>query len=284
MYCHKCGKAIPDNSVFCSNCGHIVKEETYEHVKAVPNKSTHHTENESSHTTPETVNTNRNTNGQSEKNLFSIFDIKTKKLNPIPEEVEQFRYIFEVYAQENISLKRLLNLLVSENKNPLDGSHWTTAKLSTILRNPIYVKADADIYDYYESNGVQMISGVEQFTGEFGAQLYGQNKHKADAPDCSDMKLVLLSHAGIVDSTIWLRCQRKLEKNRQIGKSCSNQTSWLAGKVICEKCGHGMTIIKGKPDKNGNFRRYFNCTGRSHKKMLRSEMYNLCRRFRADGL
>lgn len=55
MYCHKCGKAIPDNSVFCSNCGHIVKEETYEHVKAVPNKS--------SHTTPETVNTNSNTNG-----------------------------------------------------------------------------------------------------------------------------------------------------------------------------------------------------------------------------
>lgn len=196
----------------------------------------------------------------------TIHNIKTKKLNPIPEEVEQLRYIFEVYAQENISLKRLLNLLVSENKNPLDGSHWTTAKLSTILRNPIYVKADADIYDYYESNGVQMISGVKQFTGEFGAQLYGQNKHKADAPDRSDMKLVLLSHAGIVDSTIWLRCQRKLEKNRQIGKSCSNQTSWLAGKVICEKCGHGMTIIKGKPDKNGNFRRYFNCTGRSHKK------------------
>ena len=96
--------------------------------------------------------------------------------------MEQLRYIFEVYAQENISLKRLLNLLVSENKNPLDGSHWTTAKLSTILRNPIYVKAEADIYDYYESNGVQMISGVEQFTGEFGAQLYGQNKHKADAP------------------------------------------------------------------------------------------------------
>ena len=63
MYCHKCGKAIPDNSVFCSNCGHIVKEETYEHVKSVPNKSTHHTENESSHTTPETVNTNSNTNG-----------------------------------------------------------------------------------------------------------------------------------------------------------------------------------------------------------------------------
>ena len=52
-----------------------------------------------------------------------------------------------------------------------------------------------------------------------------------------------------------------------IGKSSSNPTSWLAGKVICEKCGHGMTIIKGKPDKNGVFRRYFNCTGKSHKKI-----------------
>ena len=195
-----------------------------------------------------------------------IHNVKTKKLNPIPAEVEQVRYIFEVYAQESVSLRRLLDILVAEGKQPLNGSSWTTAKLSTLLKNPIYVKADSDVYDYYDRHGVQMVTDVSLFTGEYGAQLYGHTKHDPNAPDWSDMKLVLLTHSGIVDSDIWLKCQRKLEKNRQIGNSVSNPTSWLAGKVVCEKCGHTMTTIKGKANKSGEIRRYFNCTGRSHKK------------------
>ena len=196
----------------------------------------------------------------------TIHNIKTKKLSPIPAEVEQIRYIFEVYAQESVSLRRLLDILVAEGKQPLNGSSWTTAKLSTLLKNPIYVKADSDVYDYFDRHGAQMITDVSLFTGEYGAQLYGHTKHDPDAPDWSDVKLVLLTHSGIVDSDIWLKCQRKLEKNRQVGNSVSNPTSWLAGKVVCEKCGHTMTTIKGKINKNGEIRRYFNCTGRSHKK------------------
>ena len=195
-----------------------------------------------------------------------IHNVKTKKLNPILAEVEQVRYIFEVYAQESVSLRRLLDILVAEGKQPLNGSSWTTAKLSTLLKNPIYVKADSDVYDYYDRHGVQMVTDVSLFTGEYGAQLYGHTKHDPSSPDWSDMKLVLLTHPGIVDSDIWLKCQRKLEKNRQIGNSVSNPTSWLAGKVVCEKCGHTMTTIKGKVNKSGEIRRYFNCTGRSHKK------------------
>ncbi len=195
-----------------------------------------------------------------------IHNVKTKKLSPIPAEVEQVRYIFEVYAQESVSLRRLLDILVAEGKQPLNGSSWTTAKLSTLLKNPIYVKADSDVYDYYDRHGVQMVTDVSLFTEEYGAQLYGHTKHDPSSPDWSDMKLVLLTHPGIVDSDIWLRCQRKLEKNRQIGNSVSNPTSWLAGKMVCEKCGHTMTTIKGKINKSGEIRRYFNCTGRSHKK------------------
>lgn len=196
-----------------------------------------------------------------------IHNIKTKKLNPIPSEAEQVKYIFEVYAQENVSLRRLLDMLVAEDKKPLDGSNWSTSKLSSILRNPIYVKADSDVYDYYERHGVQMITDVSMFTGEYGAQLYGRSKHNPDSADWSDMKLVLLSHFGVVDSLIWLKCQRKLEKNKQIGNSASNRTSWLSGKVVCEKCGHTMTTIKGKINKEGEIRRYFNCTGKSHQRI-----------------
>ncbi|MBQ8370895.1 MAG: recombinase family protein [Clostridia bacterium] len=196
-----------------------------------------------------------------------IHNIKTKKLEPIPEEMDQVRYIFEVYAQEAVSLRRLQNLLVAEKRFPLDGSHWTTSKLSTLLKNPIYVKADSEIYGYFDRRGVQIISDISMFTGEYGAQLYGQTKHKKELSDWSDMKLVLLSHQGVIDSDLWLKCQRKLANNRQITNSYSSATSWLAGKVICQKCGHTMTTVKGKINKKGEIRRYFNCTGKSHKKI-----------------
>ena len=195
-----------------------------------------------------------------------LHNIKTKKLNPIPSQAEQVRYLYEVYAQEDLSLRRLLDLLVAEGKQPLNGSHWTTAKLSTLLRNPIYVRADADVYDYFNRRGTRIISDLSLFTGDCGAQLYGRTKHDSTASDWSDMKLVVLSHSGIVDSRIWLKCQRKLEQNRQITNSYSNPTSWLAGKVICDKCGHTMTTIKGKPNQLGEVRRYFNCTGKTHKR------------------
>lgn len=196
-----------------------------------------------------------------------IHGIKTKKLEPFPSQVEQIRYIYEVYAQESVSLRRLLDILIAEGKKPLDGSDWSTAKLSTLLKNPIYVRADSDIFDYYERHGTHMITDVSMFKGEYGAQLYGRSKHKPDNPDWSDMKLVLLTHQGIVDSDIWLKCQRKLEKNKQITNSYSNSTSWLAGKIVCEKCGHHMTTVKGKINKEGEIRRYFNCTGKSHQKI-----------------
>lgn len=198
-----------------------------------------------------------------------IHGINTKKLEPIPSETEQVRYIYEVYSQENISLGKLRDILVAEGKEPLNGSAWTTSKLSSMLKNPIYVKADSDVYDYYLNRGTQITADVSEFTGEFGAQLYGHSKHKSDNPDWSDMKLVMLTHKGVVDSDVWLRCQHKLEKNKQITNSFSNPTSWLAGKVICAKCGHTMTTVKGKANKNGEVRRYFNCTGKAHKKICK---------------
>ena len=196
-----------------------------------------------------------------------LHNIKTKKLHPIPAQAEQVRYLFQVYAREPVSLRRLLDTLIAEGKQPLNGSHWTTAKLSTLLKNPIYVKADSDVYDYFQRHGTQIVSDISLFTGECGAQLYGRTKHDSSNPDWSDMKLVVLSHPGIVASDIWLQCQRKLEQNRQITNSFSNPTSWLAGKVICGKCGHTMTTVKGKANQVGEARRYFNCTGKSHKKI-----------------
>ena len=192
-----------------------------------------------------------------------INNIKTKKLKPIPEEIEQIKYIFDTYAVENVTLGRLLKNLVENDIKPHSGGGWTTAKLSTILKNPIYVMADSRVYEYFQKYSAEIVSAPESFDGIHGIQIYGKTKHEAGNTDWSDIKAVVMTHEGVIPSETWLKCQQKLLKNKQIRNSVSNKTSWLGGKVICDLCGRTMTTIKGKTGK-GEIRRYFTCTGKSH--------------------
>lgn len=193
----------------------------------------------------------------------TINNVKTKRLMPQSDEMEQVKYIYQTYAVEHITLGRLLKNLVENNITPLSGGGWTTAKLSTIIKNPIYVKADHRVYDYFQRNNAQIISSPESFDGVHGLQLYGRTKHDAGSADWSDIKAVVMTHKGVIDADIWIKCQQKLAKNKQVRNAVSNKTSWLGGKIICAECGRTMTTIKGRVHGN-EIRRYFNCTGKSH--------------------
>ena len=156
-----------------------------------------------------------------------INNIKTKKLKPVMEEIEHIKYIFETYSVENVTLNRLLKNLTDNNIVPLSGGGWTTAKLSNILKNPIYVMADNRIYEYFQKFGTQIISPPEAFDGIHGVQIYGKTKHQPGNTDWSDIKAVVMKHEGVVPSETWIKCQQKLMKNKQIRNSVSNKTSWL---------------------------------------------------------
>ena len=190
-----------------------------------------------------------------------IEEIKTKMLALKPEEAEQVKYIFENYAVEGVSLRRLMDNLNANDIKPLDGT-WSTAKLSNIIQNPIYVCSDNAVYNYYNKHNAKIVSEPEEFDGIHGAQLYGKTKHKT--ADMSDMKLVVMKHEGFVPSDVWLSCQKKIEMNKQIGNALSNKTSWLGGKIICKSCGRTMTVTKGAVKSDGTQTRYFSCTGKSH--------------------
>lgn len=114
-----------------------------------------------------------------------LHNVRTKKLSPIPAEAEQIQYIYRTYAQENLSLRRMSEILATENRCPSGGNTWSASTLSTLLKKPIYVKADFDIYGYYDLHHVQMITVPSLFTGEYGVQLYGHTKHRSNNHDWS---------------------------------------------------------------------------------------------------
>lgn len=196
----------------------------------------------------------------------TIGNIKTKMLSIHPGEAEHIKYIFASYAMEGVSLRRLMDSLIANDSLPLEGS-WSTAKLSNILKNPIYVMADNSVYDYFHRQNAHIISAPTDFDGKHGVQLYGKTKHKAD--DMSDIKVIVMKHEGYIPADVWLKCQKKLAKNKQIGKALSNTTSWLGGKIVCNSCGRTMTCTKGAEKSDGTRTRYFSCTGKSHNRICK---------------
>lgn len=186
--------------------------------------------------------------------------IATKKYSPVESEMEGIKIIFMLYSMGSISLSQLQKAVTEEGIKTRDGRAWTSTRLGHILRNPVYVKADIDIYNYYKEQGVNIVDDVNKFDGTHALYIYGLTKHDKDLPDLSDVKIVIAPHLGVIDSATWLKCQSILSFNKQISRATTGQRSWISGLVACGQCGHTMAVSKY------NDTRYFNCNSRLSKR------------------
>jgi len=180
---------------------------------------------------------------------------KIAKLVP-NEDSSLVQQIYEQYAKSSISLGGLAKELRQEY-----GGMWDNIKLSRILHNPVYVRADADIYNYYSRRRCIIVNPIDEFTGVYGCSLYGKrdrgvNKYNA----FEDQVLSLALHDGIIDSKIWLLCQDKMSHNKQIKNSGKGKHTWLSGIVKCGYCGYTM-VCKTYKSPYGEYK-YLTCTGR----------------------
>ena len=185
-----------------------------------------------------------------------IDGIKTSKYVPIPDEAEQIRLMYSLYADEDNSLGDIIAYFNKNGIKHLRGGMWSAGRISEILRNPVYVMADADVYDFFKSQGANIINPVSDYTGYNACYLYQGTVSKTRKQlDLTDKEIVLAPHQGIIPSGDWLKCRIRCLNNRQSTKTCKATASWLAGKVKCGKCGYGLTIVKA----NTKWHRYFVC-------------------------
>lgn len=185
-----------------------------------------------------------------------IDGIKTSKYVPVPEEAEQIKLMYSMYADGKHSLGEIISYFNEHDIKHLRGGMWSVGRISDMLRNPIYVMADADVYDFFKSQGADVINPVSDFTGYNACYLYQGNKSKTRKQlDLTDKEIVLAPHQGIIPSGDWIKCRLRCLNNRQSTQTCKATTSWLVGKVKCGKCGYGLTIVKA----NTKWHRYFVC-------------------------
>ena len=89
--------------------------------------------------------------------------IKTKKLVENAE-MDFAELMFQMYAEPGNSYGDITRYFVKHSIKVYDKA-LQRAFISKLLRNPVYVQADMDIYEYFKAQGVKIESPPEMFTG-----------------------------------------------------------------------------------------------------------------------
>ena len=169
--------------------------------------------------------------------------INTKKLVVNPEEAANIRLMFEMYAQPTTSYGDITRYF-AEQGILFHGKELIRPTLAQMLRNPVYVQADLDVYEFFKSQGTVIVNDVADFTGMNGCYLYqGRDVKASKKNDLKDQMLVLAPHEGIVPSDTWLTCRKKLMNNMKIQSARKATHTWLAGKIKCGNCGYALLSI-----------------------------------------
>ena len=178
--------------------------------------------------------------------------IKTKKLVENAE-MDFAELMFQMYAEPGNSYGDITRYFVKHSIKVYDKA-LQRAFISKLLRNPVYVQADMDIYEYFKAQGVKIESTPEMFTGDNSCYLY-------QGREGEEQILVIAPHQGRITSQLWLTVQRKLSQNTsfQNGRKCHN--TWLAGKIKCGKCGYAL-----KTTHNPSGYEYLRCSKRADHK------------------
>lgn len=193
-----------------------------------------------------------------------IDGLKTYTFENNPEQLPFLIRMYELYANTKMSLGKVSNYLNNNQISAAEGGLWDSCKVSRILRSPVYVKADADIYLYYKNKGCNISNDITEFTGINGCYLYGKREsNERKYTRVTDHMLSLGLHKGVIDSNTWLLCQHKLDSNKQIKNSGKSKHSWLSGYIKCGYCNYAVSVVT-----SGNYK-YFNCRGKTNYKVCK---------------
>jgi hypothetical protein len=153
--------------------------------------------------------------------------------------------MYQVYQEPETSLQDILdhcrknNIDVNKSKKKKkDGtpqrSNMDRSHISRLLESPLYVRADADVYQYRYSKGYDILDDVEAFDGK-----HGLFRHKRE--DGTEY-IKVGYHEGIIDSELWLTVQDKKSHNQKIPNNGGGKNSWLVGIAKCKDCGYAVVI------------------------------------------
>lgn len=192
----------------------------------------------------------------------SILEINEEKAHTV-------KRIYDMYINQNISMRKISQQLNKEGVPTLKEGNWVINTVNSILSRPIYTPATAKIYDYYNSLGTNITSPIESFDGTMTANLYGNAKKNSQQKvirDYDAMYLSLINCPPIISNEDWLRAQKiKGVRKRLPPRANTSKISFLCGLVKCGICGNNF-VTQGCSRTSGVKYHYLMCSTKRHLK------------------
>lgn len=186
---------------------------------------------------------------------------KASILTPNPEQSLIVKEIYDMYANQGMSLGEIAAYYNQNNIVVGKKGKCNSNTISRILRNPAYVRANSDVYNFLELKGCIMTSEIEDFNGKNGLVLIGEGDTKFT--DIAGYYVSVGLHEGLIASDLWLKAQYRIYNNKQIANNGTSKNTWLSGLSKCGYCGYAMTYKS--QIKRGKKFEYLRCSGRNNK-------------------
>jgi len=159
---------------------------------------------------------------------------------------EAVREAFAAYLTAEGSLRTVSEAWNRAGIRTARGGRWSSGSLRRLLRNPVYAKADAQVFAYLSSKGA-VLCVPEPLPPGHGVSLYADRRICLSRfTDLHGAYAVCALHEGIVEPEIWLACQKKLDAHRRRRTAGTGGKTWLSGVLYCKFCGSAMTAVQGR--------------------------------------
>jgi site-specific DNA recombinase len=183
-----------------------------------------------------------------------------------PAEIEMARWIFQTFADRDISARALANELNARGV-PGPGSaekgrvtRWCRQSVLSLLQNAHYV-GDAEYGRVGRGKFYRVVGGESRPVSDVGVTKSGRPKKQVNT---EGVIVNPEAHQGIIDRDLWERVQKKLAARRQDRRFPRRGGYPLAGLVLCGHCGKRMHGATGRYQRRKNRRTYRRYVCASH--------------------
>ena len=169
---------------------------------------------------------------------------KAFKLDIIEKEATLVKLIFSKFTETN-SLTKTETYLRQHHIKTKNNRDFTRFSISNILKNPVYMIADEDAWNYFENLGVEAFSPKESFDGVHGIMAYSKTVQTTGKMNqLKDVKEWIISvgkHIGLISGAEWIKVQKMLQQNKSKSyRKPKSNVALLSGILYCGNCGSYM--------------------------------------------
>jgi len=192
------------------------------------------------------------------KSEHTVIDgINTKKLVADPETSQYIKLMYEMFADPNNSLGDIARYFV-EQGIVIGGKEIHRSTISKAMKNPAYVQADLEVYEFFKNQGAVVTNDVADFAGINGCYLFqGRDAKNLKKVSLQDQILVLAPHEGFIAPDLWLTVRKRLLSTQSFGGTHKAKNTWLSGKIKCGVCSTALMYSQTKTQFG-----YFRCRKR----------------------